>query len=346
MRKRLIVLIAVLAFLALGVVGAAYAYDHSKNDRIAAGVQVNGVAIGGMTRAQAESKLHATLLKPLDRPVKATYKGHTYTLTPRQASIGIDIHGTVDKALARSQQGNLFSRSWRNLRNQSLNAQLAADVSWSQPAIQRLVKRAQRTIDRPAREAKVDLSKGHVDPTKSRTGVRVKYKTLEKELQRTLLDPGGRKAVQIATNVVQPKVTTAQLAKKYPAVIIVNRGAFKLTFYKHLKPHKTYGIAVGQVGLETPAGLYQVQNKAVDPAWHVPNSAWAGSLAGQVIPGGAPNNPIKSRWMGIFDGAGIHGTSDDGSIGSAASHGCIRMHIPDVVELYDQVPVGAPVYIA
>src|SRR5260370_857776 len=100
MRKRLIVLTAVLAFVALGVVGGAYAYDHSKRDRIAAGVQVNGVAIGGMTRAQAESKLHATLLKPLDRPVKATYKSHTFTLTPRQASIGIDIHGTVDKALA------------------------------------------------------------------------------------------------------------------------------------------------------------------------------------------------------------------------------------------------------
>jgi lipoprotein-anchoring transpeptidase ErfK/SrfK len=50
--------------------------------------------------------------------------------------------------------------------------------------------------------------------------------------------------------------------------------------------------------------------------------------------------------MGIYNGAGIHGTDATGSIGSAASHGCIRMLIPDVVELYDQVPVGAPVYIA
>jgi lipoprotein-anchoring transpeptidase ErfK/SrfK len=100
------------------------------------------------------------------------------------------------------------------------------------------------------------------------------------------------------------------------------------------------------VGLETPAGLYHVQNKAIDPAWHVPNSAWAGKLAGKTIPGGVPENPIKSRWMGIFDGAGIHGTSEDSSIGSAASHGCIRMRIPEVKVLYDEVPVGAPVYIA
>jgi lipoprotein-anchoring transpeptidase ErfK/SrfK len=78
----------------------------------------------------------------------------------------------------------------------------------------------------------------------------------------------------------------------------------------------------------------------------VPNSPWAGSLAGQVIPGGAPNNPLKARWLGIYNGAGIHGTSDVGSLGSAASHGCIRMAVPDVMKVYDEVPVGAPVYIA
>jgi len=346
MRKRLIVFTAVLAFLALGLIGAAFAYDHSKRAEIAPGVQVNGVAIGGLRPAQAEAKLRSALLAPLARPVVARYRGHTFTLTPRAAAVAIDIKGTVDKALARSQQGNLFSRSWRNLRSESLDARLAADVSWSQPAIAKLVRRAQKAIDRPARDASIDLSKGQVDPTRSQTGVRVKYRTLARELQRTLLDPGPRKDVRIATAVAQPKVTTAQLAKKYPAVIVVTRGAFKLTLYKHLKKAKTYPIAVGQIGLETPAGLYNVQNKAVNPAWHVPNSAWAGSLAGQVIPGGVPENPIKARWLGIFDGAGIHGTSEDASIGSAASHGCIRMHIPDVIELYDQVPVGAPVYIA
>ncbi|WP_051324924.1 L,D-transpeptidase family protein [Candidatus Solirubrobacter pratensis] len=346
MRKRLIVLTSVLVLLALGLVGGAYAYDRSKRDRIAEGVTVNGVAIGGMTRAQAEAKLRATLLEPLDRPVKATYHGRTFTLTPRQAAVGIDIRGTVGKALARSQQGNLLSRSWRNLRNESLDTTLAADVSYSQPAIERLVRRARKAIDRAPRDAHVDLSKGIVDPKPSRTGIRVKYNTLAKDLQRTLLSPGADTEVDVQTAVVRPKVSTAELAKKYPAVLIVDRSHFRLTLYKHLKRAKTYGIAVGQVGLETPAGLYNIQNKAVNPAWHVPTSDWAGDLAGKVIPGDDPSNPIKARWMGIYDGAGIHGTSEDASIGSAASHGCIRMHIPDVEELYDEVPVGAPVYIA
>ena len=83
----------------------------------------------------------------------------------------------------------------------------------------------------------------------------------------------------------------------------------------------------------------------MDPAWNVPESDWAGALAGTVVPGGIPENPLKARWMGIFDGAGIHGTDDVGSLGTAASHGCVRMAVPDVIELYDQVSVGTPIYI-
>ena len=60
----------------------------------------------------------------------------------------------------------------------------------------------------------------------------------------------------------------------------------------------------------------------------------------------APADPIKARWMGIAGGAGIHGTDEVGSLGSAASHGCIRMAIPDVIALFDQVNVGDPVFIS
>jgi lipoprotein-anchoring transpeptidase ErfK/SrfK len=143
-------------------------------------------------------------------------------------------------------------------------------------------------------------------------------------------------------------VTTNELAKKYPTILAVDRGSFQLKLYKDFKLSKTYSVAVGQQGLDTPAGLYHIQNKAVDPAWSVPHSAWTGSLAGKVIPGGAPNNPLKARWLGIFDGAGIHGVdpSEYGTLGHAASHGCVRMRIDDVIDLYNQTPVGAPIYIS
>jgi lipoprotein-anchoring transpeptidase ErfK/SrfK len=126
---------------------------------------------------------------------------------------------------------------------------------------------------------------------------------------------------------------------------VVDRPAFKLTVYDHLRLKKSFTVAVGRQGLETPAGLYHVQDKQVNPSWHVPDSAWAGDLAGKVIPPG-PQDPIKARWLGVFNGAGIHGTDELSSLGSAASHGCIRMAIPDVIQVYDWVPLGAPVYIA
>ncbi len=77
----------------------------------------------------------------------------------------------------------------------------------------------------------------------------------------------------------------------------------------------------------------------------MPNSPWAGSLQGQVIPGGAPNNPLKARWLGVNGSVGIHGTAEEWSIGSRASHGCIRMRVADVVDLYPRVPLGTPVLI-
>ena len=128
---------------------------------------------------------------------------------------------------------------------------------------------------------------------------------------------------------------------------MIDRKAFTLRFFSHLKPARTYPIAVGRQGLETPAGLYDVQWKQTNPSWYVPNSAWAGKLAGKVIPPG-PDDPIKARWMAFNGGAGIHGIdpSEYSSIGHDASHGCVRMRIPDVIDLYDRSPVGTPVFVA
>jgi lipoprotein-anchoring transpeptidase ErfK/SrfK len=347
MRSRTLALTAVLIVALLAAAGGVYAYDKGKEGQIAEGVKVNGVDVGGMSASAARLKLRAALLDPLNRPVTARFEDHSFKLTARQAAIGIDIDGSVRRALNASREGSMFTRAWREVRGAPVETEVDAKISWSRPAVRRLVARVQKTIDKDPVDASVDLDHGSVAPQPSHDGVAVRASRLRRDLQRELLDAGARRSVRVRTTVVKPKVSTEQLAAKYPAVIIVNRGAFKLTLYKDLKPVKTYGIAVGKIGLETPAGLYHIQNKAVDPAWTMPNSDWvAPKDRGKVIPGGTAENPLKARWLGIYAGAGIHGTSEDSSIGSAASHGCIRMHVPDVIELYPQVPVGAPVYIA
>ena len=144
---------------------------------------------------------------------------------------------------------------------------------------------------------------------------------------------------------VPAPVNANDLVKQYPTVVTIDRSGFKLRLFKNLKFSRMYGIAVGAAGYDTPSGQYRIQNKTVNPAWTAPNKPWAGLYAGRTVPGGAPDNPLKARWLGIANGVGIHGTGAEYSIGSRASHGCIRMRVADVIDLYDRVPVGTPVLI-
>ena len=165
---------------------------------------------------------------------------------------------------------------------------------------------------------------------------------LERELRDAVV--GSDRTVTVHVHETKPEVTTTEVAQRYPSYLTLDRGSFTLRLWKDLELAETYTVAVGQEGLETPEGLYEIQAKEENPIWHVPESDWAGDLAGQTIPPG-PSNPIKARWMAIYEGAGIHGTEETASLGSAASHGCVRMAIPDVEELYDEVEVGTPIFI-
>ena len=324
-----------------------YAYDDARKDTIAKGVRVGGIDVGGLERRAAAQRLREELLDPLMADVVVNARGQRHTLSAQVAKIRADVGGMVDEALRRSRDGNIVSRSLRNLTGGKVDADIDPSVSYSKRAVERLVRRVERNIERKPRDARVEFKPQGFERVRSRVGVRLHKADLRERVERALLQPGrAERVIRARTSTTQPKVTTGKLADKYTTLITINRGAFRLSLYKRLKLVKTYPIAVGQVGLETPAGMYTIQNKAVNPAWNVPHSPWAGDLAGTVVPGGVPENPLKARWMGIYNGAGIHGTDAAGSIGSNASHGCIRMLIPDVIELYDKVEVGAPVYIA
>jgi lipoprotein-anchoring transpeptidase ErfK/SrfK len=154
--------------------------------------------------------------------------------------------------------------------------------------------------------------------------------------------PLTSRSLEVPTHLTPAKVRAADVPVRYRNFILIRRSSFRLQYFHDLRLARSYPIAVGQQGLETPAGLYEVQGKETNPYWHVPDSAWAGDKAGQLVPPG-PDNPIKARWLGFNGGAGIHGTEDVGSLGQAASHGCVRMAIPDVIDLYRRVPVHTPV---
>jgi lipoprotein-anchoring transpeptidase ErfK/SrfK len=338
--------VAALAVL-LGGALAVLAYDRSRETTIAEGIQVGGIDLGGLERPAAAAKLRDELLRPLSRSVIVRSRGERFTLTAKVAHVAADVDAMADEALRRSRQGNPLARTLRAISGGEVRADIEPDVRYSSRAVANLVRRVARTVERPARDADVRYAQGGIDRVESREGLRLQRERLRDQVEQALTQPAeNQRIVTAKVRRVKPRVTTGELARKHRTIVHIDRGGFTLRLYKDLELVKTYPIAVGQVGLETPAGLYDIQNKAVNPAWNVPNSAWAGSLAGTVVPGGVPENPLKARWLGIYGGAGIHGTDARGSIGTNASHGCIRMLVEDVVELYDRVPVGAPVYIA
>ncbi len=342
---RVLVIVIAVALLALigGAVGV-YAYDSAHKDQIADGVKVGGVDVSGLDRGQATRRLQKRLVAPLSRPVTVKLGSERYKLAAKSLMVRADVDGMVDAAIDASQSWGVPGRFIREVTGGSVDETVQPEVTYSQQAVRNFVKHVANQVDRDPQDASIAAAGDSLNVVPAENGRTLKQGKLLSSIE-TALDNGGRnKLVNAHVEVAKPKVTTAQVASKYPAYLTLDRSTFTLRFWKDLRLTKSYTVAVGQAGLETPEGQYTIQSKEVDPTWHVPDSSWAGSLAGTDVPPG-PSNPIKARWMGIFNGAGIHGTDETWSLGSAVSHGCVRMSIPDVEDLYDRVDVGTPIYI-
>jgi lipoprotein-anchoring transpeptidase ErfK/SrfK len=347
MRKAILIPIGLVVVLLAGAGAALAAYDHSRRELIAPGVRIGRLDVGGLEATAARNRVQRELAASLSRPIVVVAGHRRFHLPAARVHPHVDVNALVDQAVVASRTGSIFARTMRNLKGSPVHVTVPVTVDFKRRPVDRLTRRVAAAVDRAPRDAAVRPSATGLDTTASRDGVEMRRRALERVLLARLARPHARRTVRARLAAVTPKVTTVDLRKKYPAYIIVDRSAFTLRFYKHLHHQKDYPIAVGMQGLETPAGLYDIQWKQVNPSWYVPNSAWAGSLAGKVIPPG-PQDPLKARWMAFNGGAGIHGIdpSEYGTIGHNASHGCVRMRIPDVIELYSQVPVGTPVYIA
>jgi lipoprotein-anchoring transpeptidase ErfK/SrfK len=348
MRRRLLVATGVLLAIAAVALsaGGAYAYfrESGRADVLASGVTVAGIDVGGLRAAQAQALLEQRLVRPLRRPLRLTYGRHAFTVDPARAGLHVDVAAMVGRALAASRDGGLARRFLRDLQGSPVHAAVPIDATVERTALDRYVDGVASVVDRPAKPAYVVATAARIRIVPERPGVAVQRERLRAELAAALLDAGASRTLAVPATTVVPRWTAATLPRRYPAFILVDRETFTLRLYRRLRLAKTYPIAVGQAGLETPAGLYHINDKEVNPSWHVPLSSWAGSLAGHVIPPG-PSDPIKARWLGFWNGAGIHGTDETWSIGHAASHGCVRMLISDVIQLYDLVPLGTPVYV-
>ena len=341
----LVLSVMTLVLVACGTV-AVYAYDESTSDVIADGVTVGSIEVGGMTKEEASDRVRSELLEPFEEPLVVDGHGdEEFELTAKEARINADVSGVVGDALAAGRDQGMLARTWRGLSGGELDRSIQPRVAFSTEAVQRMVDKVRVDADRGPREADVEITATSVSVGEGRDGIATDVDKLKADMLAALTDPEADRVVEAQFERVEPELTKDEVREKYDTVLTVDRANFRLRLFKDQEVAESYPIALGEAGQDTPTGTYDIANKAVDPAWNVPNSDWAGSLAGTVVPGGTPQNPLKARWLGIYNGVGIHGTDARDSIGTNASKGCIRMLVEDVKALYERVPVGTAVYI-
>jgi lipoprotein-anchoring transpeptidase ErfK/SrfK len=282
------------------------------------GVVVGGLRVGGL----ASEPAHALLERSFDRPIVVFRGGDRIPVRPSRLGAG----AAIDRAVARALQAHPGTKVPLNVSYDS--SDVSSFVSW-----------LSRRYHRDAVDARF-VEMGATEPviTDAKNGVAVRASAMKRMLERAL-EVGIRAPLPVLVRPVPATVTKDE----FGPVISIVRGANTLTLWDGTRRVRQFRVATGRSRYPTPAGIFSVVDMQYNPWWRPPDSDWARGL--KPIPPG-PGNPLGTRWMGLSaPGVGIHGTPDAASIGYSASHGCIRMQIPDAEWLFTQVRIGTPVAI-
>lgn len=305
--------LAVAGVLASGPAAA----DEPIPGTIATGVTIGGVDVSGLTRDAAAALVQEAFATPVELQV-----GRTRVLvTPSAVGATPNVDPALDRALTAAPDTAV---------------PLGVAIETGKPAA--FVATLAKRFDRKPVDSKLFLRQLRPWISKEKLGRKFPQLQTIRDIT-TALRTGLRETIVVATTPVQPRITR----KSFGPVIVIRRGSNRLLLYNGMRFVRIFGVATGQSQYPTPLGRYRVVVKWRNPWWYPPNSPWAQGQ--EPIPPG-PNNPLGTRWMGLSaPGVGIHGTPSDASIGYSASHGCIRMHIPEAEWLFNRVHIGTTVFI-
>jgi lipoprotein-anchoring transpeptidase ErfK/SrfK len=311
--RRLALTVLVVAALAPALRG-----DAARPVLVQPAVTLAGVPVGGMSNEQAQAALRPAFAAP----IRLVYGETQWRLWRGRFGAKAAIEAGVLDALG-AQAGDAVP--------------LVPEVD--EDAVRSFVKTLDKRISRLPQDAELKGLKGlRPQFVKEQWGVKLLQVQTAKRITRGLQSPLVRR-VRAATRPVEPARTVA----KFGPVIVIRRSLNELRYYRGAKLVRKFGVATGQAVYPTPTGTFEIVDMQLNPWWRPPDSPWA--RGEKPIPPG-PGNPLGTRWMGLSaPGVGIHGTPDDASIGYSASHGCIRMHIPDAEWLFHHVEIGTPVVI-
>jgi lipoprotein-anchoring transpeptidase ErfK/SrfK len=282
------------------------------------GVTIGGLLVGGLTGAEARKVVE----KRFDEPVALVAPDRTLKLRPSELGALPWVSKAVKTAV--------------RVVRPDYAVPLRVDVS--KPKLERLLSGLAKQTDRKAVDAELKLRNLKPVAKKSAPGRRLMQLVAFQRL--SLAIRKHERTFMLPYEVLKPKVTEKDLGQ----LIVIKRDSRQLLFFNGLKLKRVFRVATGQSSYPTPIGNFEIINLQRNPWWYPPEgSAWAEGA--QPVPPG-PGSPLGTRWMGISSPyVGIHGTPDAASIGYSASHGCVRMLIPQVEWLFERVKVGTPVFI-
>lgn len=323
-----------------GVAYAAYRYERDNADRILPGTRIAGVDVSGMTRAEARAAVRDVAGADLDRQIVVFVEGKRYTTTPRQLGRRAAIQKAVDDAMRASARVGWVERAWHRFRDQPLGVDVELAMA-GDGGVQRFVRKTARAVFVHPTAASIGIGNdGGLEFRDARPGSALRVKRAERLLSGAL--ENGTSIVRLSLHPVKPKITAQTLGP----TIVVHVDSNRLDLYEGFSVSRSWSVATAKPGWVTPDGEWTLYRKAEDPTWHNPAlDSWGADLPA-VVPGG-PGNPMGTRALYITAPGliRIHGTTTPSSIGTYASHGCIRMHNEDIEQLYELVPVGTKVII-
>ena len=330
------VVLLVLAALGAGSAYAAYSYEKANEDLALPGVSVAGVDLSGYSRDEAVAAIQETANGWLSQRIKVKAGGESWNVTPAELGVTAAIEPAIDQAFAVSQDYSWIDRAVRRLRNQGVGASFDIEYLFDKEAAAKFVKSAGGSVLKPPVDASVEIGdRGGVVFKRSRPGRELDpIKGIQnlREALRLHLDQ-----VEMPIRAVKPKIGNKDLGK----TIVVDLSSNTLVLYDGFKVEKRYRVATAAPGYETPIGAWKVIDKAENPTWINPApNGWGAGAPAEIPPG--PGNPLGTRALYLdAPGIRIHGTYSSESIGTYASHGCIRMLISDAEDIYPRVPVGS-----
>jgi lipoprotein-anchoring transpeptidase ErfK/SrfK len=337
--KVVVIVVGVVGFLGAGTAYAAYRYDQSTSGRILPGVTVDGVDVGDLTRDEAIRAVERQADVTLGHELTVAARRQSWTVTPAELGMRADVATAIDRAFAVADRMSFFSRIWHRARQTPVGASIDLGYAYDDLAIQSFVQQAASEVDVPAVNARIALVDGELVTRKAEDGRGLRLGAAIDRIRAAL--ESGSASVDIPVKVVIPEVSTGALGE----TIVVDVSDTTLTLLDGLKVQKEYPVATAAPGYVTPVGMWKVVNKTENPTWYNPAPDGWGAGEPLIIPPG-PGNPLGTRALYLnAPGIRIHGTYSSSSIGTHASHGCIRMYISDSEELYPLVPVGTRVII-